>query len=391
MLSLAIVGRPNVGKSTLFNRLTGKQLALVDDTPGVTRDWREADGKILDKKLRVIDTAGLEEKFDDSMEARMRKQTELAIGDADVIIFVIDGRAGLTPMDEHFALWLRRQKKPVLLLINKCEQDKILDQARMEAYALGLGEPIPFSAAHGIGIDELYIQLLPYFPKEDVVVVKDNDHQKFWSEEELDRLEGDEEFDFAALEPEPAVEDVSSGVLSEKPIRIALVGRPNAGKSTLMNAFLQEDRVITGPEAGLTRDSIAVDWMWGEQVFRLVDTAGLRRKSKISHRLEKMAIEDTLRAIRLSQVVFLLIDAQAPLEKQDLQIADLVIREGRILVIGINKWDTVQDRTAKMEEIKTILADSLAQIPDIPLVTFSALREQNLDLLMDAAIKSYKT
>ncbi len=394
MLSVAIVGRPNVGKSTLFNRLTGKQLALVADTPGVTRDWREAEGKILDKKIRVIDTAGLEDRFDDSMEARMRKQTELALVDADVVVFVVDGRTGMTPMDEHFAKWLRRQKKPVLLLVNKCEQEKTLDRARIEAYALGLGDPIPFSAAHGIGIDELYTQLMPYFPPEEEKIVQEDDLRKFFNEEDLDRLEGDEEFDFAQLEAAKDLSEVGDEVLSEKPIRIALVGRPNAGKSTLMNALLQEDRVITGPEAGLTRDSIAVDWLWEakgiRQKFRLVDTAGLRRKSKITKPLEKMAIEDTLRAIRLSQIVFLLIDAQAPLEKQDLQIADLVIREGRILVIGVNKWDTVQDRTAKIEEIKFILADSLAQIPDIPFVTFSALREQNLDQLMDAGIKSYR-
>jgi len=393
MLSLAIVGRPNVGKSTLFNRLTGKQMAIVDDTPGVTRDWRECEGRILDKKLRLIDTAGLEEKFDDSMEARMRRQTELALGGADVVLFVIDGRAGITPMDEHFAKWLRKQKKPVLLLVNKCEQDSLVDQARADAYGLGLGDPIPFSAAHGIGMDELYTQLMPHFPIEEEKPIDEDDGQKFWSDDELDQLEGDEEFDFATMEgaaPAEEADQKDDGVLSEKPIRIALVGRPNAGKSTLMNALLQEDRVITGPEAGLTRDSIAVDWLWGNQKFRLVDTAGLRRKSKITAKLEKMAIDDTLRAIRLSQIVFLLIDAQAPLEKQDLQIADLVIREGRILVIGINKWDMVQDRHEKLEEIKYILSDSLAQIPDIPFVTMSALREQNLDLLMEAGIKAYK-
>lgn len=388
MLNLVIVGRPNVGKSTLFNRLTGKQLAIVDDTPGVTRDWREADGRILDKKMRVIDTAGLEDKFDDSMEARMRKQTEIALEGADVVVFVVDGRAGLTPMDEHFAKWLRRQKKPVLLLINKCEQDSIAEAAQAEAYGLGLGEPIAFSSAHGIGIDELYTRLLPYFPDEEKQKKDELDRGKIWSEEELDRLEGDETFDFAAEGEAPEVADPE--ILSDKPIRIALVGRPNAGKSTLMNALLQQDRVITGPEAGLTRDSIAVDWLWGKQTFRLVDTAGLRRKSKITKKLEKMAIDDTLRAIRLSQIVFLLIDAQAPLEKQDLQIADLVIREGRILVIGINKWDLVDNKTEKLDKIKEILADSLAQIPDIPFVTFSALREHNLDRLMDAGIAAYK-
>jgi GTP-binding protein len=387
MLRVAIIGRPNVGKSTLFNRLTGKQLAIVDDTPGVTRDWRESDGRLLDQKLRVIDTAGLEEKFDDSMEARMRRQTEQALGISDVIIFVVDGRAGLTPIDHHFAQWLRKQKKPIVLLVNKCEQDSIADSACGEAYALGLGEPIPFSSAHGIGLDALYTAMMPYFPKEAEEPNHNDDSHKFWSEEELDRLEGDESFEFLDL-PDPALLDDTDSE-NRPPIRIAIVGRPNAGKSTLMNALLEEDRVITGPEAGLTRDSIAVDWQWGGKKFRLVDTAGLRKKARIAHRLEQMAVDDTLRAIRLSQIVFLLVDAVAPLERQDLQIADLVIREGRVLIIGINKWDAVEDKNKKLEEIKNILFSSLAQIPDIPLVTLSALREQNLDKLMDTAVKSY--
>lgn len=390
MLRVAIVGRPNVGKSTLFNRLTGKQLAIVDDTPGVTRDWREADGRLLDQKLRVIDTAGLEEKFDDSMEARMRRQTEMALGLSDVILFCVDGRSGLTPMDEHFAQWLRRQKKPVLLLVNKCEQDKIMDEARMEAFSLGMGDPIAISAAHGIGLDELYARLIPYFPAEEDDSDKDGDQSRFMSDAEIDALEGDESFELQD-EISDAAERAENGVLSEKPIRIALVGRPNAGKSTLMNALLGEDRVITGPEAGLTRDAIAVDWQFGAQTFRLVDTAGLRRKARIEAKLEKMAVEDTLRAIRLSQIVYLLVDAQAPLEKQDIQIADLVIREGRVLVIAINKWDTVADRQEKLDEIKGILKNSLAQIADIPCVTLSALREQNLDRLMEAGIATYKT
>ncbi len=383
MLRVAVVGRPNVGKSTLFNRLTGKQLAIVDDTPGVTRDWREADGRILDQKIRVIDTAGLEEKFDDSMEARMRRQTEQALGISDVVIFVVDGRSGLTPIDQHFAQWLRKQKKPIILLVNKCEQESMADLACAEAYGLGLGQPIPFSSAHGIGIDMLYTALMPYFPEEDENLSNSDENQKFWSEEELDRLEGDETFDFAEI---PETDPVDNS----RPIRIAIVGRPNAGKSTLMNALLEEDRVITGPEAGLTRDSIAVDWEWGGQKFRLVDTAGLRKKARIEHRLEQMAVDDTLRAIRLSQIVYLLVDAMAPLEKQDLQIADLVIREGRVLIIGINKWDMVDDKVTKLAEIKDILFSSLAQIPDIPLVTLSALREQNLDKLMDTAVKAYK-
>lgn len=389
MLRVAIVGRPNVGKSTLFNRLTGKQLAIVDDTPGVTRDWREADGRILDQKIRVVDTAGLEEKFDDSMEARMRRQTEMALGLSDVAIFVIDGRAGLTPIDLHFAQWLRKQKKPIILLVNKCENDSVADTARGEAYALGLGEPIPFSSAHGIGMDELYTALMPHFPEEKEEMGNDDDNQKFWSEEELDNIEGDESFEFLDLKDPSLEEDMEDA--NRPPIRIAIVGRPNAGKSTLMNALLQEDRVITGPEAGLTRDSIAVDWEYGGKKFRLVDTAGLRKKARIEHRLEKAAVDDTLRAIRLSQIVYLLVDAAAPMEKQDLHIADLVLREGRVLIIGINKWDLVDDKNAKLAEIKEILSNSLAQVPDIPLVTLSALREQNLDKLMEAGIRTYKT
>src|SRR3989338_5919973 len=373
MLRVAIIGRPNVGKSTLFNRLTGKQLAIVDDTPGVTRDWREADGRILDQKIRVVDTAGLEEKFDDSMEARMRRQTEMALGISDVIVFVVDGRSGLTPIDHHFAQWLRKQKKPIILLVNKCETDSVADTARGEAYALGLGDPIPFSSAHGIGIDELYTALMPYFPEEKEDIGNNDENQKFWSEKD------------------PALEEEAIDGNTRPPIRIAIVGRPNAGKSTLMNALLQEDRVITGPEAGLTRDSIAVDWQYGGKRFRLVDTAGLRRKARIEHRLEKAAVDDTLRAIRLSQIVYLLVDAVAPMEKQDLHIADLVLREGRVLIIGINKWDMVVDKNAKLAEIKDILSNSLAQVPDIPLVTLSALREQNLDKLMETAIKTYTT
>jgi GTP-binding protein len=355
MLTVAIVGRPNVGKSTLFNRLTRRTMAIVDDTPGVTRDWREAEGQLMDQPLRVIDTAGLEEKFDDSMEARMRRQTDQALTRTDVIIFVIDGRAGVTSLDQHFAMWLRKQKKPLILLVNKVEHERQENEIQADAYALGLGDPVMFSAAHGIGLDELYIRLQDYFPKQDEIDEDVESETKFWTAEELEAIEGDENFDFTKALPE---EDPT------KPIRIAIVGRPNAGKSTLMNALLQEDRVITGPEAGLTRDAIAVDWTYEGRKFRLVDTAGLRKKARVENKLEKMAVEDTMRAIRLSQIVIMVVDANVLLEKQDQQIADHVISEGRALVIAVNKWDVIEHKTEVIESFKKQLSDSLASEQD---------------------------
>jgi GTP-binding protein len=381
MLTVAIVGRPNVGKSTLFNRLTRRTMAIVDDTPGVTRDWREADGQLLDKKLRVIDTAGLEEKFDDSLEARMRRQTEQALGRTDVIVFVVDGKAGITPLDQHFAQWLRRRKKPVVLVVNKVEKDSDADLMRGDAYALGMGEPVMMSSAHGIGLDELYIRLQDHFSRDEEENEEQDSGQKFWTNEELEKIEGDENFDFAAALPQ---DDPS------KPIRIAIVGRPNAGKSTLMNALLQEDRVITGPEAGLTRDAIAVDWMWEGRKFRLVDTAGLRKKARVESKLEKMSVEDTLRAIRLSQIVILVLDSNLLLEKQDQQIADHVLNEGRALVIAVNKWDEIEDKTEVLAKFRNQLETSLAQVRNLPFITLSALRGQNLDALMQAATRSYE-
>lgn len=380
MLTLALIGRPNVGKSTLFNRLTGKRWAITHDTPGVTRDWREAFGQLLDKKIRVIDTAGLENKFDDSIEARMRAQTERGLAEADVILFMIDGREGVTQMDEFFAVWARKQGKPILLLINKCENDRIEDAARLDAYALGLGEPIPISASHGHGLDLIYEELLPHFataPKPPI----EEEYQPVisWAGDDLDALEGQEDFDLN----DKIIDD------SGKPIRLAIVGRPNAGKSTLMNALLQDDRVMTGPEAGLTRDAIAVDWVYDEQKFRLVDTAGLRKKARIDNKIEEFAVEDTMRAIRLSQIVVVMIDATKLFEKQDLQIAAHVIEEGRCLVIALNKWDLVEDKRAVLEEINYQMSVSLAQIRNIPTVAMSALRETNLDLLMKTVMDAY--
>lgn len=381
MFTVAIVGRPNVGKSTLFNRLTKKQLAIIDDTPGVTRDWREAEGSILDRKIRVIDTAGLEEKFDDSIQGKMRRQTEQALGHADVVLFMIDGRQGVTMLDEHFGEWLRAQNKPVILLANKSDNDEIGDVARNDAYQLGFGDPIPFSVIHAIGIDELYIALTPYFPEEQKEEEKFSNHSLHWRDDALDELEGNEEFD---LDKVIEQED------DTKPIRISIVGRPNAGKSTLMNALLEEDRVITGPEAGITRDAIAADWTWGGRKFRLVDTAGLRKKARVNNKIEEMAAADTMRAIRLSQIVIVMIDAQKLFEKQDLQIAAHVIDEGRSLVIGVNKWDMIEDKAGVLDELKYQLETSLAQVRDIPFIPMSALRETGLDNLMKAAIRSYE-
>lgn len=383
--TIAIVGRPNVGKSTLFNRLAKKKLAIVDDTPGVTRDWREAEGHLLDQKIRIIDTAGLEESFDQSIEGRMRRQTEEGLAQADAILFLIDGRDGVTPIDEHFASWLRKQKghrkKPVVLAVNKCESDKATNSGIAEAYSLGFGQPIPISSAHGIGIEELYFAFEKYFP-EDEVIVEDGAGQ-LPDFDDLDAIEGDKTFDFAALD---------IGDDDEKPIKIAIVGRPNVGKSTLLNTLLEENRVMTGPEAGITRDAIAVDWIYNDKKIKLVDTAGMRKKAKIDHNIEKMSVEDSLRAIRLAQVVILVIDAENILDKQDLQIADHIFKEGRAMVIAINKWDLIKGEDAKKEALALInykLETSLGQVRNIPAATISALNNRNLGYMMQSVLDTY--
>lgn len=376
MLRLAIIGRPNVGKSTLFNKLVGKHLAIVDDTPGVTRDWREAEGNLYGTSLVVIDTAGLEESFDESIQGRMRRQTEAALARADAILFLVDGREGVTPADEHFAEFLRKQKKPVILAVNKCENDKAAQAGIAEGWGLGFGEPIPVSAAHNLGFEDLLHALLPYIPK----VEGDEDSHKDNSENfgDLDAIEGQEDFTFEQEEHTP-----------EKPIKLAIVGRPNVGKSTLMNAILNEHRVMTGPEAGITRDAVAVDWEYAGQAFRLVDTAGLRRKARIDNPIEKMASEDSLRAIRLAQVCVLVLDANSLLEKQDLQIAGHILDEGRALIIAINKWDAVEGRAELLEEIKYKLSTSLAQVRDIHFVTISAIHGKNIGRLFDTVLEVY--
>lgn len=382
MFTLAIVGRPNVGKSTLFNAIAGKQLALVHDQPGVTRDWREAHGHLFDQELRIIDTAGLEENFDETMRGRMRRQTEAALQQADVILFVVDGRAGITPLDGHFAGWLRKQKCPVVLAVNKCENEKATQTAMAEAYSLGLGDPVALSAAHNHGLDDLYHLLKPYFPVVEAGEGMESGHDAYLSEEDIDALEGDEAADLMAAEEE---EDYFS-----KPVKLAIVGRPNVGKSTLVNALLQEERVMTGPEAGVTRDAIEVSWRYKDRDFRLVDTAGLRRKSKIQNAIEKMAATDSLRAVRLAQIVVLVIDGNAIMEKQDLQLAEHIIDEGRALVIAVNKWDSVRDKKEAIAILQDKLEHSLAQTRDIPVVTISALKGRNLGTLMDRVLKCYE-
>ena len=383
--TIAIVGRPNVGKSTLFNRLARKKLAIIDDTPGVTRDWRDAEGYLLDQKIRIIDTAGLEEAFDDSIEGRMRKQTEEGLAQADAILFLIDGRTGVTPIDEHFASWLRKQKghrkKPIVLAVNKAENDNAVATGIAEAYSLGFGQPIPISSAHGHGIEDLYYAFEPHFPQEEDNVETENDQLPDF--EDLDALEGDTNFDFAALEID---ED------EEKPIKVAIVGRPNVGKSTLMNALLDENRSMTGPEAGITRDAVTAQWEFEGRKIKLVDTAGMRRKSKIDENIEKMSVEDSLRAIRLAQVVILVIDAENILDKQDLQIADHILKEGRAMIIAINKWDLIKGDEAKKEALALInykLETGLGQVKDIPAATISAINHRNLGYLMQSVLDTY--
>jgi len=347
-IKLAIVGRPNVGKSTLFNRLHGKKLAIVDDTPGVTRDRREATGKLGDLQFTLIDTAGFEDVTDASLESRMREQTEAAIAMADVILFLIDARVGVTPLDKAFAALLRRADKPVVLAANKVE-GRAGDIGINEAYALGLGEPIPISAEHGEGMSELYAAI-------------------------------------AAHEHTASADDEDT----ERPIQLAIVGRPNAGKSTLVNALIGEERLLVGPEAGITRDSISIDWQWGGKPYKLIDTAGMRKKAKVQAKLERMSVADTLHAIRFADVCVLVMDAADAFEKQDVMIADLVEREGRSLVYALAKWDKIEDPRAHLEELTLVARERVPQARGAPIATVAALSGVGLDRMMKAVDKAHK-
>ncbi len=348
--TVAIVGRPNVGKSTLFNRLVGARLALVDDRPGVTRDRREGEGRLGDLSFKVIDTAGLEDADRESLSGRMQAQTAAAITQADAVLFLVDARAGTTGVDRAFANLVRRSGKPAILVANKSEGGA----AALESYALGLGDPVAISAEHGEGLADLYDALRAALPE---------------------------------ATAEHASKEVAAG--EDKPIRIAVVGRPNTGKSTLINRLLGEERLLTGPEAGITRDAIAIDLQWRGRHLRIHDTAGLRRRSRIDEKLEKLSVADALNAIRFAEVVIVLVDAETPFEEQDIRIADLIEREGRAIVIGLNKWDLIEKEPGALSRLRTHIDRLLPQIKGAPIVALSARTGDGIDRLMAAAMDAH--
>ena len=374
--TLAIVGRPNVGKSTLFNRLVGKRLALVDDQPGVTRDLREGAARLADLRFTVIDTAGLEEVTDDSLQGRMRRLTERAVDMADVCLFMVDARVGITPSDLVFADILRKRAKHVILAANKAE-GAAADAGVIEAYSLGLGEPVRLSAEHGEGLTDLYTHLMPIadgFAERAAQDAPDVDVS-------IDEDDGDMDADI----PMPS---------AAKPLQVAVVGRPNAGKSTLINQILGEDRLLTGPEAGITRDAISLrtDWVGPDGTtlpMRIFDTAGMRKKAKVQEKLEKLSVSDGLRAVKFAEVVVVLLDAAIPFEQQDLRIADLAEREGRAVVVAVNKWDVEENKQAKLKELRESFERLLPQLRGAPLVTVSAQTGRGLDRLHAAILRAY--
>ncbi|MCB2013698.1 MAG: ribosome biogenesis GTPase Der [Sphingobium sp.] len=367
--TVAIVGRPNVGKSTLFNRLVGKRLALVDDQPGVTRDRREGEAHMLGLDFKIVDTAGYEDEDPQSLPGRMRKQTEAAVTSADVALFLFDARAGVNPLDEEIARWLRSSDTPVILAGNKAE-GRASEDGLMESFALGLGEPIALSAEHGQGMADLFQALLPHIEK------------------------AQEEIATAGLADTLAeIDPDDEEALDAAPLKLAIVGRPNAGKSTLINKIIGEDRLITGPEAGITRDSIAIDHQWTdkegrERTVRLIDTAGMRKRAKVQDKLEKLAVADGLHAVDFAEVVVLLLDATLGLEAQDLRIADKVLQEGRALVIALNKWDVSENGSSLYQGVRKALDEGLAQVKGVPLLTVSGATGKGIDDLLNAAFET---
>lgn len=352
--TVVVIGRPNVGKSTLFNRLAGKKLALIDDTPGVTRDWRIAPARLDDVAFDLIDTAGFEEGVPEALSARMWKQSAQALKDADAALFMIDGRAGVMPDDKHIARLLHKSGKPIILVVNKCDNMEH-PPAFTESYTLNCGAPIAFSAAHGIGLDEVYDRLRALAPPSALVAVEEEDEDA----------------------PNPT-------------LHLAIVGRPNAGKSTLANALLGEKRMLTGPEPGITRDAVHIQWEFDGKPIRLVDTAGMRKRARVEDKLEQMSVQETLRAIRLAHVVMLVVDATQALEKQDMTIAEHVADEGRALIIAVNKWDLIDDKAAYLKHTRLRLDHVLAQCSGVAIVPISAERKTGLDLLMREVFAAYE-